>query len=89
MLVPGAGDLAGLHQKAMPQKDQLCGPFWGALVLEASGRPAGQDDLALHAGTTRRLSPHRLQPLAPGLPRRSFRRDVRVRVGAQHRGAVG
>jgi hypothetical protein len=52
MLVPGAGDLAGLHQKAMPQKDQLCGPFWGALVLEASGRPAGQDEVALHAGTT-------------------------------------
>jgi hypothetical protein len=51
-LVPGARDLADLHEKAIPQKDQLCGPFWGALVLAASGHPAGQDDVALHAGTT-------------------------------------
>ena len=51
-LVPGARDLAELHAQAMPQKDQLCGPFWGSLVLAASGYPAGQDEVALHAGTT-------------------------------------
>ena len=51
-LVPGARDLAELHEKAIPQKDQLCGPFWGALALEAAGRPADQDEVALRAGTT-------------------------------------
>jgi hypothetical protein len=51
-LVPGARDLAGLHEKAIPQKDQLCGPFWGALVLTAAGRPTDQDEVALQAGTT-------------------------------------
>ena len=51
-LVPGARGLADLHENAMPQKDQLCGPFWGALVLAAYGLPAGQDEVALHAGTT-------------------------------------
>ena len=48
----GARDLAGLHETAIPQKDQLCGPFWGALVLAAAGRPADQDEVALEAGTT-------------------------------------
>jgi uncharacterized protein DUF6885 len=51
-LVPGARDLAGLHERAMPQKDQLCGPFWGALALAATGRPTDQDEVALRAGTT-------------------------------------
>jgi hypothetical protein len=51
-LVPGARDLADLHEKAIPQKDQLCGPFWGALVLAAAGHPADQDEVALRAGTT-------------------------------------
>jgi len=51
-LVPGAGDLAGLHERAIPQRDQLCGPFWGALVLTATGRPTDQDEVALRAGTT-------------------------------------
>jgi uncharacterized protein DUF6885 len=51
-LVPGARDLAALHERAIPQKDQLCGPFWGALVLTAAGRPTDQDQVALRAGTT-------------------------------------
>jgi hypothetical protein len=51
-LVPGARDLAGLHGRAMPQKDQLCGPFWGSLVLTAAGYPQDQDEVALMAGTT-------------------------------------
>ena len=51
-LVPGVPDLAGLHEKAIPQKDQLCGPFWGALVLAAAGHPTDQDEVALLAGTT-------------------------------------
>jgi hypothetical protein len=51
-LVPGARDLAGLHERAIPQKDQLCGPFWGALALTSAGRPTDQDEVALRAGTT-------------------------------------
>jgi hypothetical protein len=51
-LVLGARDLAGLHERAIPQKDQLCGPFWGALALSAGGRPTDQDEVALLAGTT-------------------------------------
>ena len=51
-LVPGAQDLAGLHERAIPQRDQLCGPFWGALALTAAGYPTDQDEVALRAGTT-------------------------------------
>jgi hypothetical protein len=36
----------------MPQKDQLCGAFWGSLTLTAAGRPASQEEVALRAGTT-------------------------------------
>jgi hypothetical protein len=50
--VPGPRDFALLHEEAMPQKDQLCGAFWGALVLSASGHPASQEEVALRAGTT-------------------------------------
>ena len=51
-LVPGARDRANLHWKAIPQKDQLCGPFWGALALAAAGYPVDQDEVARLAGTT-------------------------------------
>jgi hypothetical protein len=51
-LVPGAQDLGLLHDKAIPQKDQLCGAFWGALVLTAAGHPIDQDEVALRSGTT-------------------------------------
>jgi hypothetical protein len=51
-LVPVARDLAALHEREIPQKDQLCGPFWGALALAAAGHPVGQDEVALRAGTT-------------------------------------
>jgi hypothetical protein len=51
-LVPDARDLGGLHEQSIPQKDQLCGAFWGALVLTASGHPIDQDEVALRSGTT-------------------------------------
>src|SRR3954463_4580150 len=36
----------------MPQKDNLCGAFWGALVLTAAGvEGADQDLVALESGT--------------------------------------
>jgi hypothetical protein len=51
-IFPGPPDFALLHERAMPQKDQLCGAFWGALTLSAAGYAASQEDVALRAGTT-------------------------------------
>jgi hypothetical protein len=49
---PGPPNFALLHEREMPQKDQLCGAFWGALVLSAAGHAASQEEVALRAGTT-------------------------------------
>ena len=51
-VTPGPRDFALLHEREMPQKDQLCGAFWGALTLSAAGHPASQEEVALRAGTT-------------------------------------
>src|ERR687886_2593925 len=48
----GPQDFALLHEGAMPQKDQLCGAFWGSLILSAAGYAASQEEVALRAGTT-------------------------------------
>ena len=43
---------AELHRVMMPQKDNLCGAFWGALVLTAAGyEHIDQDLVALESGT--------------------------------------
>jgi len=43
---------AELHRVLMPQKDNLCGAFWGALVLTAAGMDGVDQDLvALESGT--------------------------------------
>ena len=52
MVVPGPRDFALLHEREMPQKDQLCGAFWGALTLTAAGHATSQEEVAFHAGTT-------------------------------------
>lgn len=51
-LVPEAPGLGGLYERAVPQKDQLCGAFWGSLALSAAGYSFGQDEVALRAGTS-------------------------------------
>lgn len=51
-LVPESRGLGGLYEREGPQKDQLCGAFWGSLVLTAAGYPADQDEVALRAGTS-------------------------------------
>jgi hypothetical protein len=77
-LGPSARDLAGLHEKAIPQKDQLCGPFWGALVLSAAGRPVDQDEVALLSGTTL-AEGDPAQWLPPGAsPRTDYSRSIPV-----------
>ena len=51
-VTPGPRDFALLYEREMPQKDQLCGAFWGALTLSAAGLATSQEEVALRAGTT-------------------------------------
>jgi len=51
LTLPSATGTADLHREMLPQKDNLCGPFWGSLVLRAHGVDADQDAVALAAGT--------------------------------------
>jgi hypothetical protein len=56
-LLPGARELLGLHAHELPQRDDLCGAFCGALALGAAGitqraeEPVDQDAVALAAGS--------------------------------------
>lgn len=58
ILFVGGSRLAALHEAALPQKDECCGPFWGMLGLralgidEVDGEPVDQDLVAREAGTT-------------------------------------
>jgi hypothetical protein len=56
-LLAGARALLGLHARELPQRDDLCGAFCGALALRAAGiqeregEPIDQDAVALAAGS--------------------------------------
>jgi hypothetical protein len=56
-LLPGARALLALHARELPQRDDLCGAFCGALALgaagivERNGEPLDQDAVALAAGS--------------------------------------
>jgi hypothetical protein len=56
-LLPGALELLTLHARELPQRDDLCGAFCGALALGAAGidryagQPVDQDAVALAAGS--------------------------------------
>src|SRR5271166_461249 len=56
-LLPGARALLALHALELPQRDDLCGAFCGALALRAGGverhdgQPIDQDEVALAAGS--------------------------------------
>jgi hypothetical protein len=57
-LLPGARALLSLHARELPQRDDLCGAFCGALALGAAGistspggEPIDQDTVALAAGS--------------------------------------
>ena len=56
-LLPGARELLRMHAAELPQRDDLCGAFCGALALSAAGieqhggEPADQDAIARAAGT--------------------------------------
>jgi hypothetical protein len=56
-LLPGARALLAIHAQELPQRDDLCGAFCGALALRAAGverragEPVDQDAVALAAGS--------------------------------------
>ena len=56
-LLPGARELLALHERELPQRDDLCGAFCGSLALGAAGiaatggEPLDQDAVALAAGS--------------------------------------
>lgn len=56
-LLPGARTLLGVHARELPQRDDLCGAFCGALALNAAGfehaggEPLDQDAVAMAAGS--------------------------------------
>jgi hypothetical protein len=57
ILLPGARALLDYHARELPQRDDLCGAFCGALALNAAGlgggpgEPLDQDAVALAAGS--------------------------------------
>ena len=79
-LLPGARELLRAHARELPQRDDFCGAFCGALALAAvglqapDGGPLDQDEVALAAGTTVSSVPH--TSLLPA--GESGRRDYRI-----------
>jgi hypothetical protein len=83
-LFPASARLLADHQKQLPQKDELCGPFWALLALGAAGvtggggQPLDQDEVALQAGSliTKEPLPEDLPPGEAG--RRDYRLELAV-----------
>ncbi len=69
-LLPGARALLAVHARELPQRDDLCGAFCGALALRAAGiethdgEPLDQDAVALAAGQRRLRRARRRHPSA-------------------------
>jgi hypothetical protein len=79
-LLPGARGLLAIHARELPQRDDLCGAFCGALALGAAGierragEPLDQDAVGLAAGSIVSTLPD-----PRNLPRgESGRRDYRL-----------
>jgi len=79
-LLAGSRTLLRAHERELPQRDDLCGAFCGALVLQAAkiggrqGEPLDQDAVALAAGTVVSRIPD-----TAALPHgESGRRDYRI-----------
>ncbi|WP_338029796.1 DUF6885 family protein [Egibacter rhizosphaerae] len=63
MLLPGSQPLLALHHAALPQRDELCGAFWGSLALAAAGvAEVDQQAVAAAAGTRRSADPRASLP---------------------------
>jgi hypothetical protein len=96
VFLPGAGRLAALHDAELPQKDDLCGAFWGTLALRAAGfeehdgAPIDQDEVARAAGSTVSAGGHRDALPAGEQGRRDYRLDLpRVAEEASGTSAAG
>ena len=76
--LPGLAALLDAHAAELPQKDDLCGPFWGLVALRAAGVAGAaeldQEAVALAAGTVV-TPPPRAMSLPPG---EAGRDDYRV-----------
>jgi hypothetical protein len=79
-LLPGARSLLAIHARELPQRDDLCGAFCGALALAAAGveehagEPVDQDAVALRAGSV--VAPARETGVLPA--GEAGRRDYRL-----------
>jgi hypothetical protein len=62
----GPAALAADHDAELPQKDQLCGCFWGCLALRAFGVPGVDQDAVAHEAGTVLIGGDPLQWLPPG-----------------------
>ncbi len=85
-LLPGGDRLLPLHDAELPQKDDLCGAFWGTLALRVAGittAPDGgvldQDTVGALAGSVIARGSH-ADDLPPGEPGRSDYRLEHPRV---------
>lgn len=89
-LLPGARALLEAHERELPQRDDLCGAFCGALALGAAGirdhagQPLDQDEVAVAAGSLISATPE------PGiLPHgERGRRDYRLAIPTTEDSAV-
>src|SRR5919199_671269 len=76
--VRGLERLTELHARERQQKDNLCGAFWGALLLQAIGVHADQDLVAYEIGSRMpQGNPYDYVP--PGAtPRNDYRLPLRA-----------
>lgn len=99
-LLPGGERLLAEHAAELPQKNDLCGAFWGCLALRATGwsaTPDGdvldQDAVGIRAGSVLPAHPEE-EPLPPGEAGRSdYRLDFPLiedttRSGTSMQGAI-
>jgi hypothetical protein len=80
---------AALHRRLLPQKENLCGAFWGAVVLQDAGfGNVDQDLVALEAGAM--LPPGEPAPPLPGVvPVTSYRFSLPITDEARSGTASG
>lgn len=99
-LLPGGERLLAEHAAELPQKNDLCGAFWGCLALRATGwttTPDGdvldQDAVGIRAGSVLPAHPEE-EPLPPGeAGRTDYRLDFPLiedttRSGTSMQGAI-
>lgn len=70
-LLPGAGQITAAHRSAGQQMDNLCGPYWGAILLRSRGIDVSAAQLAVQAGSVLPIGTRSWTP--PGVsPRQDY-----------------